>query len=190
MPLLIGISLLGLLVTSVQAGPEVIIRERAKELRDQNNVRQGVQPPTQANSPGYGAAAAAPAASPALTKFAADLAALKAGVPATAAQKQQLARDLVLMAQGAKPALATAAKLVDDLAVAFEEKPLSAASRGRLTQELDAVLNPAKYPQAKMDGIFADAQAIFQDNGAARKIATAISADIKALAAEIQKGGA
>ena len=33
------------------ADPSVIIRERAKELRDQNNVRQGVAPPTQAAQP-------------------------------------------------------------------------------------------------------------------------------------------
>ena len=57
-------------------------------------------------------------------------------------------------------------------------------------QELDAVLNPAKYPQAKLEGIIRDVQAIFQENGLARMKAVAIADDVKAIAAEIQKGGA
>jgi len=49
------------------------------------------------------------------------------------------------------------------------------------------VLNPAKYPQAKMDGIFTDIQAIFQANGNSRKTSAMISDDVKALAAEVRK---
>ena len=51
------ILLLGLLLVAEESfgQSETIIRNRAKELRDQNNVRQGVPPPTQpaqpANSP-------------------------------------------------------------------------------------------------------------------------------------------
>jgi hypothetical protein len=51
------------------------------------------------------------------------------------------------------------------------------------------VLNPGKYPQAKLDGIFADIQAIFQENGLGRNKAVVIADDVKAISAEIQKGG-
>ena len=43
------------------------------------------------------------------------------------------------------------------------------------------MLNPSKYPQAKMQAIFHDIQAIFQENGGDRKHAVAISEDAKAL---------
>jgi hypothetical protein len=42
------------------------------------------------------------------------------------------------------------------------------------------VLNPSKYPQAKIQAIYDDIQAIFQENGADRKQAAAIVEDVKA----------
>jgi carbamoyl-phosphate synthase small subunit len=144
--------LTALLTGSVLAGTETIIKQRAKELRDQNNVRQGVAAPTQpaAATP----TATAPAVSAAVTRLHADLAALKAGTPATPQQKQKLIQDLIAVAESAKPSQAAATKLADDVIAAFVEKPLSSASRSRFVQELDAILNPTKYPQAKPDGIF------------------------------------
>jgi len=169
------------------AGPETIIKERAKELSNQNNVRQGVAPPTQpALAPN---APAPPTLTPALTRFQTELAGLATGTPATPDQKQKLTQDLLLTPQGAKPSRALLARLTEDLSAAFNEKPLSAASRARLVQELDAVLNPGKYPQAKLDGIFKDIQAIFQDNGLSRSKAVAIAEDVKAISDQIQRGG-
>jgi len=174
-------------LASSLAGPETIIKERAKELRDQNNVRQGVAPPTQA--PVTGVAPTAPVLTSSLARFQTELGTLNMGTPATADQKQKLMQDMALTPQGAKPSRAALTKLTDDLTTAFAEKPLSAASRARFVQELDAVLNPGKYPSAKLDGIFADIQAIFQENGLSRSKAVVIADDIKAISAEIQKGG-
>ena len=173
---------------SAFAGPETIIKERAKELRDQNNVRQGVAPPTQA--PMTSVAPTPPALTPSLVRFQTDLGTLNMGTPATAEQKQKLVQELTLSPQGAKPSRAALTKLTDDLSAAFAEKPLPPTSRARLVQELDAVLNPGKYPQAKLDGIFADIQAIFQENGLSRNKAVVIADDVKAISAQIQKGGA
>ena len=178
-----------LLAATALAGPEQIIKERAKELRDQNNVRQGVAPPTQ-TPPAPGVVPAPPTLTPALVKFQTQLTAINAGTPPTPEQKQQLTQQLALSASGAKPSRAALAKLTEDLSAAFAEKPLPATSRARLVQELDAVLNPAKYPQAKLEGIFKDIQAIFQDNGLARTKAVTISDDVKAISEQIQKGGA
>jgi hypothetical protein len=173
---------------NLQAGPETIVRERAKELRDQNNVRQGVPPPTQPQPATPGTAATMPQPSPALGTFQIDLGAIKA--EPTVDQKQKLTADILTVAQGAKPSAATAGKFAEAVAAAVAEKQLPPDRRARLAQEMDAVLNPGKYPQAKLDGIFNDVQAIFQDNGLHRTKAVAISDALKAMSTEVRNGGA
>lgn len=173
------------------SGQDYIIKQRAKELSNQNNVRQGVAPPTQPTQPPAPGVPqpAAPTLTPGLAKFRADLANLPVGAAVPAQQKQQLAQELVGSAQGAKPSVASASKFVDSVAAATD-KPLPVASRARLAQELDAVLNPGKYPQAKLDGIFNDIQAIFQENGASRTKAVTVADSVRAMSTEIQGGGA
>ena len=179
-----------LLTTSAFAQAQTIIRERAKELRDQNNVRQGVPPPVQPGQPQAPAsgAPAAPQPSPALGRLKADLAAITANSQPGLTQKSNITHALIAVALGGKPSVATASKFADEVVAAQVEKPLSAASLARFTQEIDALLNPAKYPQAKPDGIYADVQAIFQENGAKRNHAVAISDALKAAAGEARGG--
>lgn len=178
------------LVAIADADPAVIIRERAKELRDQNNVRQGIEAPTQPNQPAVAPASpAVPSISAALLRFNTHISEIHADAMVSADQKQSLAQDIVAGAQGPRPTLLSAMKLAADISAAFAEKPLSPASRSRLVRDLDAVLNPAKYPMAKPDGIIRDVQAIFQENGLARIKAVAISEDVKKLGQEVQKGG-
>ena len=176
------------------ADPAVIIRERAKELSNQNNARQGALAPVQPQQPAQPAVAPAPppgpTLSPALLRFNTELTAIKADSQVTADQQQKLAQDLLASAQGAKPSLAAVSKLAADVSAAFAEKPLSSTSRARFVQELDAVLNPGKYPMAKMDGIIKDIQNTFEQNGLARMKAIAIADDVQAIANQIQKGGA
>ena len=179
-----------LLEVSTFAGPDVIIKQRAREIRDQNNVRQGVTPPSQPAQPAAPAATTAPATpvQQGLAKVRADLAAIQPNSPVTAAQKQQLAKDLLATAQGAnKPSQATVASLAEDLSAVFAQKPLSDADRNRLLTDLAAVLNPANIQQTQMQAIFADVQAIFQVNGLARKDAVRIAEDVKAIAAETRR---
>ena len=178
-----------LVAGSAFGGSETIIRERAKELRNQNNVRQGVAPPTAvlAPNPGY-AVNTPPPQSPALLRLKADLVAITANSQVSAAQKQKIAQDLLAVAQGTKPTLITASRFAENVSFAQSQKPLPSASLARLIQEIDAILNPARYPQAKPEGIFADVQAIFQANGLHRTKAVEISTDMKILAGEV-KGG-
>ncbi len=184
-----GVALL--LAANSAVAQDVQIKQRAKEIRDQNNVRQGVAPAMPGSPPSAASSAtAAPNLSPSMVQFQAGLASIKADTQLDTAQRKQLSQELLAAAQGAKPSVDSVNKLVADLAAAFAEKPLSASSRGRLTVELDAVLNPAKYPQARPDGIFRDIQAIFQENGLARSKAVAIAEDVKAISAEVQGGGA
>jgi hypothetical protein len=180
-----------LLTAAVLAGPgpgsDVIIKQHAKELVNQNNVRQGVAPPTQPAQPQPATTATPPPKSPGYTRLEADLAAIRADVPVTVAQKSKIAGDIIAMAEGTKPSQAAAAKLAEDMTAAIAAKPLSAGKRSRLVQEIDAVANPSKYPQAKMQAIFDDIQAIFQVSETDRKHAMVIADDVKAIGAEVQK---
>ena len=176
-----------LLAGNLFAQSDIIIKKRAQEIRDQNNVRQGVTPASPAARP---ATATATSASPtpvqqSVAKLRTDLTAIKAGSQVTAAQKQQLTKDLIALAHGAnKPSQATAAALADSLAAAFTEKPLAEKDCSRLLSDLAAVLNPGNIQPTQMQAVQNDIQAIFQANGMARKDAVKILDQVKAAGAE------
>jgi hypothetical protein len=186
---LIALFALGLIARSAFGGPEIIIKQRAKELNNQNNVRQGVTPAQpaapQAARPAVPTAAAAQQQN--VAKLKADLAKIKAKSQITTEQKQQLTRDLLGVAQGAtKPSSAAVAKLANDLSAAMADKTLGAAEQARLVQDLVGVLNGANISPSQTQAIAADVQAIFQANGLARNEAATIANDLKAVAGEIQ----
>src|SRR5437763_10657652 len=93
--------MVALLRSTMFAGPADIIKQRAKELNNQNNVRQGVAPPSQPVPPPASAPATQPSQS--LMRLQAELAAIPAGSPVTAEQKQKLANGLIAAALAAKP---------------------------------------------------------------------------------------
>ena len=190
---LIGVATL--VAGSVFAQSDVIIKQRAKEIRDQNNVRQGVTPPGQATPPSQPTApTASTAPSPILqqnlAKVRADLAAFKPNSPVTPQQKQQLRNDILACAQGAsKPSSTTISGLADGLSAAFTQTAFPDKDRDRLVSRLAAVLNPANIQSAQMEAIYADVQAIFQANGLSRKDAVKILDQVKAVGAETRKSG-
>jgi hypothetical protein len=188
---LLGAALL--LGGNVVAQSDVIIKQRALEIRNQNNVQQGVAAPSQPAQPSQPAAPAASSApSPLLqqnlAKVRADLAVFKPNSPVTPQQKLQLKNDLLASAQGAsKPSPAAISVLADSLSAAFTQTTFPDKDRDRLVSRLAAVLNPARIQPAQMQAIYADIQAIFQANGMARKDAVKIVDQVKAVAAETQK---
>jgi hypothetical protein len=184
------ISAATLLAAAALAQSDVIIKQHAKEIRDQNNVRQGVAPPS---TPAQPAAPSTTTASPtpvqqSLGKVRADLTAIQPNSQVTAQQKQQLAKDLLATAQGAnKPSSATVTALAEELSAALAQKPLPEKDRNRLLTDLAAVLNPGNIQPAQMQAIYGDIQAIFQVNGMARKDALKITDAVKAVAAETRR---
>ncbi len=184
--------------TASGQGSAVIIKQRARQLRDRNNAEQGVPPP--ASPLPTAAPAAATASTPAapltpqqqlLVRLRGDLFAIKPDAPASAGMKQRLAKDLIAAAQGPdKPSQAAAAKLAEDLASALSEKLLSGATRTRLFQDVNAVLNPQSMAQAQLGDTVSDIQAIFEANNLERKEAAAIAEDAKALATELRTAAA
>jgi hypothetical protein len=178
-------------------GSEAIIKQHAKDLRDQNNARQGVAPPSQpanAPSPSSPPAAQLSAQTPQQQAFArlqTDLVAIKGDSTVSPAQTQQIAQDLLAAAQGAgKPSSRSAAKLASDLAAAVAEKNQSPHNLGRLMQDLSALFNNASLSASQTQAVIADVQAIFQKSGTSAAKAAAIADDLKTARAEIQKGEA
>jgi hypothetical protein len=184
------IGALTLLAASTLAQSDVIIKQHAKEIRDQNNVRQGVTPPAPAPQPVRTTPTTPTTTAPnpvqqSLAKVRADLSAIQPNSQVTAQQKQQLAKDLMATAQGAnKPSSATVAALAEELSGAFAQKSLSEQDLKRLMTDLAAVLNPANIQPTQMQAIYSDIQAIFQVGGLARKDAVKVSEAAKAVAAE------
>ncbi|MGO8678075.1 MAG: hypothetical protein ACLQVX_19705 [Limisphaerales bacterium] len=181
-------------------GSAVIIKQRAKELRDQNNADQGVTAPAPSVQPSApGAAASTETAPPRpltphqqdLLRLRGDLTAIKPDAPATQAMKQQLAKDLIAAADGPnKPSQTAANKLAESLSSALSEKLLAATTRQRLFLNINNVLNPQKIGQAQLVDIAGDIQALFEANNLEQKQAAAVAGDAKAIAVEIQKAAA
>lgn len=171
------------------AGSEAIIKGRAKAIRDQNNAQQGVAPPATPQPPPVQRVGPAPPdpTRASLGRFSGGLAAIRQGVPITAEQKQKLIKELTASAGGAKkPKPATVEELINNLTVAFMEKPLGAQARARLVQDLDGLLNPARYPQAKPAAITDDIQSIFLSNGLERTRASVIGELARSLSTEVR----
>ncbi len=175
------------------------IKRRAKDLNQQNNVRQGVAPPAQTPAkpvtvpPPVTARPAAPVPpvpvqQQHVARLKAGLASLKAGTPMTAEQKKQFTNDLLAAARGPKkPSVAAVGKFVNNFATALGGKTLDPAQQSRLAQNLEAVVNSAAMPVTQMDAIAGDVQAILEVCGAKRNDAVSVAKDLKALAAELRQ---
>lgn len=190
-PLFLG---LGTAAAIGAVGSEAIIKQHAKDLRDQNNARQGVPPAT-------GVATAPATATPTVTapapptagqisvgKLQTALAAIKAGTEVTATSKQTLGTALTAAVQGSsKPSPTTVEKLSQELCTALSANQLTSSQRARLAQDLDGLLNPARYPQARKEAIVGDIQNLFQSLGMVRSRAEAIAGAARAAADEVLK---
>ena len=176
-------------------GSAIMIKNRAKEVVNQNNVRQGVPPPSQnvPHPPATPAPGSPGAPSPVATqtqniaKIKADLAGFKTGSLPTAEQKQQFIKDLAVTARTTKPSLPTVTKFVDSLTAGLSEASLAPDQLGRLAQNLEATLNSKPLPATQYDAIIADVQAIMQVGSVKRTTAASIAADLKAVGAEVRR---
>ncbi len=170
------------------------VKQRAKDLSNQNNVRQGVPPPAQsAPKPVHPAAPVAAAPSPVplqttnIAKIQRDIAAIKPGKTAAAEQQQQLTADVAASARGAKPNLATVKKFTDSLTLILPTADLKPEHQARLSQNIEAVLNSKALPASQFDAIIADVQAILEVGGVRKGIAAAVGSDLKSIGAEIRR---
>jgi hypothetical protein len=185
---------LSLVATKLLAGdPMVMIKQKAKDIANANNERQGIPPSyPSGNAPASGAPAmpAAPQLTPeqrALIKLIADLDGSRMTVLTNYADK--LWDDLHGVAHGPTKATgATLTKISDKLAAALMGKTAS-AERLRLGKNLETLLNnpPTSLPT---DDVAADCAAILKKSGAEASAADAVGAELKAAVAEVRKKAA
>lgn len=180
----------GLSATSVlaQGAQGVLIKQRAKEVVNQSDVRQGVPPPTQPAQPAQAGAVTANPKQKNIALLQADLASLQGKAEVSSSLKQRFAKNLLAAVQGpTKPSTATVTTFVENLAAMVAANPLEAADRTRLAQDLNAAFDCAQLPKESVDKILSDVQAILQVNGVRRQDALSIVNDLRSVAAEIQK---
>jgi hypothetical protein len=180
----------------VFGGSEQIIKQRAKDLRDQNNAAQGVAPPARATAPpgtSQQPVQSAPAQpltpqQQAMARLQSSLAAIRPGAQITPELKDQLTRSLMAVSQATpKPSSQTAMRLSGDLAGALSQKLLSTAARNRLAQNLAAILDPAKVQQSQVADVVKDIQAIFESNGVPAADARKAAGSAQAVSEELRK---
>ena len=192
-----GLTMLSAL--SLFAGSEQIIKQKAKDIRDQNNAQQGVVP--SARAPAQPGAAQQPApvapAQPltpqqqASARLQAALSAIRPGAQVTPEMKQELTRCLISVSQAnPKPSSQSATRLSEDLSTALSQKLLSTATRNRLAQNLNALLDPVGVKPPQVQDIVADVQTIFESNGVPASDAKRAAESSKAVAAELRKPAA
>ena len=191
---------LGVLDVCAQGAAGVIVKQRAKELRDQNNVRQGVAPPTPPARPAPPATPATPVppaatvANPrqqSIARLQADLVAIQVKAGAATEVKQRFARDLLAASQGpTKPSGQAVTRFVDNLAAVLAGKTLATEELARLAQDLNAVFDCANLPTSQVQAILGDVQAILQVSGVRRQDAVNLVTDLRLIASEIQKPSA
>ena len=171
-----------------QGAQGVIVKQRAKEVVNQNNVRQGVPTPAQPTRPAAAAAATPNPKQQNIALLQSDVAALQAKADVAAAVKQRFAKNLLAATLGSsKPTSATVTTLVDNLARVLPASPLEVAERARLAQNLNALFDSSSLPAARVEAILADVQATLQVSGVRRQDALSVVADLRSVVAEIQK---
>jgi len=190
-----------LLVTAIStacAGSEYLIKQRAKDVRDQNNERQGVDSSApsgggaQANPP---APLAYPAPRPAGPKLSPQASLIGESLEAVAGvgevtddSQRQLVESLSAAARATeKPSEAKLRKLGKDLAIALVDAKINASQRSRLATQLERALNDP-LTATEMEALAAEVTNMLRDAGAGKVDSTIVSNDLKSIIAEIQRG--
>jgi hypothetical protein len=174
---------------AAQADPATIAKQRAKELNNQNNVRQGIGAPASPVAPAKPAPTrpAQPQPPDPVAKLKADIAAITGKPSVPAELKQQFTADLHAAARGSrKPSNAAVEKLSASLASALAGQPLESSAQSRLAQDINLALNSASLSPQRAGEIADDVQAILQTGGIARGTAAKVADDLKAIAAELR----
>ncbi len=180
----------GTTIAAAQGAQGVLVKQRAKEVRDQSNVRQGVATPAQPAQPAAAPRPAAPTANPKqqnISRLQTDLAALNGRTDVATETRQRLARNLLAAAQGTtKPSSTTAASVVDHLVTVMAGANIESSARARLAQNLNAVFDCASIPADRVTAILSDVQAILQVGGVRRQDALTVVASLRQVVTEVQ----
>jgi len=189
LPYLLSLTLFA--VVTAHAGPETLVKQRAKDVRDQNNSRQGVPaapPASQPSGPTPVELSRPTSSKPnATSKLKADLASWQTQKPVKPEAKQEFADDLQSAGKGSKrPSTAALKKFSDSLAEVLAGKPLESADLARLVQNLNLAVNSASLSGERTDEIAAEVQAVIEKVGVTGSTAAAPVNDLKAVMDELR----
>ncbi len=174
-------------------GSEMIIKQRAEQIRDANNAQQGIAPPSQQPAAAMPAAPAVPAGPSAdqlqlIDHLGTDLTAIKPGDSVSADQKQQLQTDFLTLAKGvAKPSKDLTKKLADDLSAGLADKNVSTAKQKELARDINVVVNSVRLSAAQVQTFVTGAQNLLKNASVPDAAVQAIVADLNAIIADLQK---
>ncbi len=186
---ILAVALFVVATISVQAGPEIIIKQRAKEVVNQNNVRQGVGAPGTPAPQNPQAQAVRPLPPDPVAKLKADIAAIVSKPSVSAELKKQFTTNLLAAARGStKPTRAVVEKFGNSLCDALVGKSIETPVQTRLVQDINLALNSASLTAKRMTEVSDDLQAILQTAGVARGPAVSIAGELKAISTELQGG--
>lgn len=192
--LLFGLLAVSVVTAAAQGAAGVIVKQRAKDLVNQNNVRQGVPTPAQPTkpapppAPGQTAPPAATLKQQNIARLQADLAAVVGKGQVSAEWKQRFSKDLLAGSQGlSKPSGATVARAVDNLCGVLAGNTLESSEQARLAQDLNAICDCGSIGATRVEAILSDVQAILQVGGIKRSEAVSVVADLRAIASEVQR---
>lgn len=135
--------------THVFAQADVIIKNKAKAIRDANNAQQGVPPPQPAAPGAPGSSTNAPrgidpAQQAKIDKLESDLSGIQAGVRVPLDHRKEIQESVLALAKGAvKPSGQSLTNLVRDLSIALAEKGVTLKDPGpaQLARHINVVVN-------------------------------------------------
>jgi len=180
---------------AAMAGPEQLVKERAKQLRDRNNASQGV--PGQPSAPPTAPATPAPAARPAqsgsakpspLAKIRADIAAWQNPKAVNEDSQKEFTTDVLAAVRGSKsPATASVNQFGGKLSAALAGKSLGGSELSRLADNINLAVNSASLSDERTDELAAQVQSDLEKSGVAATAASGVADSLKEVMAGLKE---
>jgi hypothetical protein len=191
------------LATSVFAqGVDVIIKNKARAIRDANNAQQGVVPAQPAApAPGSGPGASAtnaprgidPAQQANIDKLASDISDIKPGVRVPLDQRRQISADALILAKGAaKPSGQSLTNFVRDLSGALAHSGVTLKDTGpaQLARDINIIVNSMNLSAGQVQPVIIAARNTLLTSGVSEDDYQPVVTDLNAIVTELQKAKA
>ncbi len=172
-----------------QGAQGVLIKNKAKDIRDRNDAAQGVEAPA---APGAAATPGAPRGldpgqQQKIDKLAEDLGKIATGATVAAEVRKTIQTDLTNLAKGeVKPAPGNLLKLADDLTAALAAKPGAAKVPPGLANALNILLNSSRLTPGQTRMFLTNAQNALLDLGVPADRLQPVAMDLKSITTELQ----
>ncbi len=183
---------------------DVIIKNKAKAIRDANNARQGIEPnqPVAPAAPAPGAANGTgtnaphgidPAQQANIDKLAEDLASIKSGVRVPLDQRSQLLTNILTLAKGStKPSGQSVTNLVKDLsgALAGSGVAIKEGGHAQIAKSINVVVNSSHLTSGQVQPVIIAARNTLLTGGVTEDNYKPVVTDLNAIVTELHKNEA